>query len=728
MCRWIVDADRLQAHDFDDKILYRNPIVESFINNDRNLGIESPKGMGKTFLMKCKRMKSQDQGIRCFPQDSMCDILDKVTFEDSMLKYLEDYSTWIDLWKISVCLSLIKSDLLTEAVKNEIEKEIKKQGISLFDSIYQSLFIITPCQIMNQLLNGTRSDVRNLQLKIPTFIAAINLIRQPVHIFIDKTDQALRDNIHIIPGASQLSRGPNNNSYWAYAQLALAEASYSIFAQNAHIKVFFSIRSEAFVGAESCTNLFLQIRNYIVKLDYDYNELYNMFKHYVSIEKNDYLISPKDKNDKASKAFMGVEYIPHGYVQNPQNEFIGELFFDYIFRHSLKRPRDIMHICYSLCYSQVKNKNEVSEVYKEIRHVVNKESRLILQAYLREMGPFVFDNAKEKWELFWKSIGRNVFTIDYAKYVCNSINALDTEFGCCDNRCNNCLHFKPFSALYNTGLLGIISNNNVIGQSPYISFQSSGNVIINTNEDLLPTSDLYFLHPMLTNKIQKARKDSGQDFHICNKIIVGDHRDISEKTVKTEIIQEKELLSDIDQNKIFISSTCYDLDDERKMIFRQLNKYGYSVVMSDKNDFGTPDVETNSYDYCLDQVLKCNKLIFIIGKHYGGVYRGSKYKALARDIAKNNQQLKDPSISLMEFCLAQKRGIQTYVFVKNTIYNERNTYMQNKGNESFTPAFVSDNNVFEILSYVTRLPQGNWIKRYEDLQDLEEIIKIEFEK
>lgn len=556
MCRWIVDADRLQAHDFDDKILYRNPIVESFINNDRNLGIESPKGMGKTFLMKCKRMKSQDQGIRCFPQDSMCDILDKVTFEDSMLKYLEDYSTWIDLWKISVCLSLIKSDLLTEAVKNEIEKEIKKQGISLFDSIYQSLFIITPCQIMNQLLNGTRSDVRNLQLKIPTFIAAINLIRQPVHIFIDKTDQALRDNIHIIPGASQLSRGPNNNSYWAYAQLALAEASYSIFAQNAHIKVFFSIRSEAFVGAESCTNLFLQIRNYIVKLDYDYNELYNMFKHYVSIEKNDYLISPKDKNDKASKAFMGVEYIPHGYVQNPQNEFIGELFFDYIFRHSLKRPRDIMHICYSLCYSQVKNKNEVSEVYKEIRHVVNKESRLILQAYLREMGPFVFDNAKEKWELFWKSIGRNVFTIDYAKYVCNSINALDTEFGCCDNRCNNCLHFKPFSALYNTGLLGIISNNNVIGQSPYISFQSSGNVIINTNEDLLPTSDLYFLHPMLTNKIQKARKDSGQDFHICNKIIVGDHRDISEKTVKTEIIQEKELLSDIDQNKIFISSTC----------------------------------------------------------------------------------------------------------------------------------------------------------------------------
>ncbi len=132
MCRWIVDADRLQMHDFDDKILYRNKVVESFINNDRNLGIEAPKGMGKTFLMKCKRMKSQSQGIRCFPQDSMCDILDKVTFEDSMLKYLEDYTTWIDLWKISICLSLIKTDLTTDTIKNEILKEMKKQEKAVF--------------------------------------------------------------------------------------------------------------------------------------------------------------------------------------------------------------------------------------------------------------------------------------------------------------------------------------------------------------------------------------------------------------------------------------------------------------------------------------------------------------------------------------------------------------------------------------------------------------------
>lgn len=69
-----------------------------------------------------------------------------------------------------------------------------------------------------------------------------------------------------------------------------------------------------------------------------------------------------------------------------------------------------------------------------------------------------------------------------------------------------------------------------------------------------------------------------------------------------------------------------------------------------------------------------------------------------------------------------------HVFVKKDIYNERNTYNKNKKNKNFVPAFVEDTRVFEIISYITNLPKGNWFKTYEDLQDLEEIIKIEFEE
>lgn len=729
MCKWIVDADQIQLNDFESEILYRNPLVDSFLNNDIALGVEAPKGLGKTFLIKCKRKKSQDRGIKCLPYDSMCDILDKVTLEESMYTYLEDYTNWIDLWKISICLSVIKSDSLEEEVLSELITTFPNDENELFFKLYNSLFIVTPCQIMNHLINSNRASVRILQKHLPTLIAAIKTINQPIHIFIDKTDQALRDNLHFINGATNVSRGPSNNSYWSYGQVALAEAAYNIFTQNAHIKVYFTIRSEALVGAESYTNLFLQIRSYVVKLEYDYNELLKMFNHYIDLENDQYLVLPLEKNKSREKAFVGVEYIPHGYVKDEEDEYINEPFFEYLFRHTLKRPRDVMHICYRLCYSEIKELNNDTERYKEIRHIINKESRLILQAYLREMGPFVFDRHPEQWDHFWHALEKNVFTIDYAKFICNDINNdLQESKSKCNKYCTECDCFKPFSALYNTGLLGVVSRNNVEIDASTIHFQSTGNTIINTDENLLPQSELYFLHPMLTNKIENARHNSGLRFDVCKDIVVGDRRIVEEANILSVNRQEVAMFNRVNTNSVFLSSTCYDLDDYRKMIFRELRNNDYRVVMSERSDFGTPSVNANSYDFCLDNVLKCKKMIFIIGERYGGKYRGENYVSEAKEIGLINDNLKEPSISLMEFFLAHKNNIDTYVYVKKDIYNERLSYEKNKQKGDYTPSFVNDNRVFDIISFVTRLPKGNWLKTYEDLPDLLEIIKIQFGK
>lgn len=241
MCKWIVDADQIQMRDFDNRILYRTETVDSFVYNDRKLGIEGPKGLGKTYLMKSKRMLSQQEGILCLPQDAMCDILDKVTFEESMGKYLQDYANWVDLWKAAICISIhkacIQEEELEEQLLNAIKEE-KNKNDELYLKIYFNPFITTTCQIMNKLINSERSLVRSLQTRIPFYMAVVKKIRKPVHIFIDKTDQALRDNLHYIGGASKMSRGPSNSSYWSFGQLALAEASYQIFIQNSHIKVF----------------------------------------------------------------------------------------------------------------------------------------------------------------------------------------------------------------------------------------------------------------------------------------------------------------------------------------------------------------------------------------------------------------------------------------------------------------------------------------------------------
>lgn len=724
MCKWIVDADQIQMSDYDSSLLYQNDLVTSFVFNETKLGIEGPKGLGKTFLMKSKRMVSNGKGIFCIPQNAMCDILDKVTFEESLSKYLEDYTNWVDLWKLAICISIHKSCLRSDSETESLRTMLIDNSDETYWDIYNSPYLVTPCQIMNELLNKSRFYIRNAQTRIPTYIAILRTIHRPIHIFIDKTDQALRDNLHLIIGSTKVSRGPINRSFWSYGQIALAEAAYQIYIQNSHIKVFHSIRSEAMLGAESYSDLFLQLTSYIVKLEYSAHDIKNMFSQYVMVEDDNWLVSPLDRLKDIEKAFVGVSSIKHGYVKNTDGTYKEESVFNYIFRHSLKRPRDIMHICYRLCYSQLGTCTTNEERMRVIRHVVNKESRLLLQSYMREMGPFIFDNEAEKWNMLWQTIDTNIFTYDYARDICATINSLGID-SCKD--CKSCKMFMPCSSLYNAGLLGVIAKNNVDNDEWRIHFKSTGEVVINSVGEILPrNSELYFLHPMLTNKIEATRLEENNNFDLCRELIVGDGYEIKTSVIAKLIRIEDERKNRKRANTIFVSSTCFDLSDYRRMIFMELGRYDFRVFMSEMNDFGMPTTDINSYDYCLDKVKECSQLIFIVGERYGGEYRGTKYKDLADEIQKMNPALGVPSISMMEFFLAKKSGLTTRVFTKKDIYNERSTYEKNKDNGGFRPAFVRDTRVFEILSTITRMKSGNWFKTYEDIEDLREIIKIEF--
>ena len=715
MCKWIVDADQLEMNDFNNEIeiLYKTDVVNSFVDDDRKLGIEAPKGVGKTFLLKCKRMVSQRKGITCLPQDVMCDILDKVTFDSSMSKYMEDYVNWVDLWKAAISISIHKVFIK----KNEIANVLNTPQDKLYWDIFDNPFIVTACQIMNRFLNSERSEIRNMQMRIPTYLSINRSIHQPIHVFIDKTDQALRDNIHFIDGSSKMSRGPSNRSFWAYGQMALSEASYQLFIQNTHIRVFFSIRSEALVGAEQFTNLFLQLSSYIVKLEYGYYHLKKMFDHYIELESDTWLVNPEMRYMNHEKAFAGLDKITHGYVKDTEGCYVIEPLFRYLFRHTLKRPRDVMHICYRLCYSEIRYLENEEEIQRRIRHIINKESRLLLQAYLREMGPFVFDHDQRKWDAFWSNMDTNVFTYEYVKEMCEIIN---TSFpsGVCNRNCKAC----------KTGLLGVVQTNNVERESSVIHFQPTGETVILSDEDLLPYSTLFFLHPMATNKAEASRIEQHSDFTLCKSLIVGDGYNLSDSIINDVKYQEDRLRrrKHSKDNSVFLSSTCHDLADYREMLYRELTRYDYHVVMSERNDFGMPIDEINSYDYCLDKVLECSQLIFIIGKRYGGSYRGKKYKDIADEIKKLNPKIGEPSISLMEYYLAKRSGLTTRVFTKKDIYNERSTYEKNRDSGNFKPAFVDDVRVFEIISTITRLEIGNWFKTFMDLADLLEIIKIEF--
>lgn len=708
MSIWVVDADQIQSYDYNSNILFKNDRVKEFLLDDKKLGIMSPKGFGKTFLLKSKRKISQDAGILCLPKDVMCDILENVSIPDQNDRYLSDIASWVKLWKYAISISILKN-----CVDNSVENRQLLSPASddkLTEEIFETDYLRTPCQIVNACLVKEKRLV-NIALNMQSvYITRLSVLHTPIHVFIDKVDQALKDNIHLIQGASKMSRGATNASIWTYAQVALMEAAYDIFVHNPHIKVYFGIRSEAYMEAAASTELYLQLDSYVVKLEYSDTDLRNMFNKYVACEKDEWLLIPSEKKTNALKAFFGFGELPHGYVEQIEDPF------QYLLRHTLKRPRDIMHICSALCGQELN--------IETVRHIVNLQAKMILQAYIREIGPFVFDQNAELWDEFWKSVNRNVFSIEYAESICRKMNGIQDDH--CEG-CQKCNGFKPFSRLYESGLLGVIHNNHVQDSKPKILMHPLGNTRIQDASEKLPQSALYFLHPLLSNKIEMERSNYGFSFDVCKDVIVGDGYPISQQQID-KITKKK---------KVFVSSPCRGMEEIRKSIRDLLKNSGYEPVLSEEPGFKTPEEDIHSYDYCLDKVLECDSLISIVGPSYGGEYKlpsgnntALKYynqcQELKKQIKAVTQKSNDPSISMMEYYIAHCNRIPTYVFVDEKVYDERATYKHNESRDDFKPLFAKDTRVFDYITFITKQDTNNWFVPYEDTGDLIEKIGINF--
>lgn len=645
----------------------------------------------------------------------MLDIPTSVSIHPSLEKYLEDYKNWISIWKVSIALALIKNshkEIIYEASEpDEIDIWISQ----LLERDYPE----TACEFLNHLLLQNRRQINILlESKLPQLFQLLRRIRNGVSLFIDKVDEAFQRDIHRIHGDSSMSRGPRNASYWQYAQMALAEAAYSILIENQHIKIFYAMRSEALIDAPQLTDKYMQVRSYFTELIYSKDDLRHMFNLYVGNEDNYHLRYPQYKRTEPAYSFVGHSKIKHSYVKKG-NKYEVETFFDYLYRHSLKRPRDIMDICYALYLSGLNNLS-----IKDLRHIVNQESQFILQSYLSEIEPFAFKFESPELDELFALINTNTFTLHYLKYICERFNRINGKIIWCNLDCEHCDGLHPFSSSLNIGLVGYLKDNNVVDEPPFQFFKNSGESILELSTHILPKSKLYFCHPMLTNRIENIRKDSSKTFTICKKVIIGDGNPIEPTIVRQIIGSEKTRIRLLENEKIFISSTCFDLHDERNAIKELLSECGYDIVMSEDPNFPMQAFSVNGHDHCIDELLKCKAVVYVIGSRFGGKYNGVKYLNYSQEIAKKDSALSPPSISLMEYYVAKRHNIPVYVFVIQDIYNERLSYKKNA--ESYNPAFVKENQVFHIIDLACRFEVGNWFKTYRDIHDLQEIVKIQF--
>ena len=114
--------------------------------------------------------------------------------------------------------------------------------------------------------------------------------------------------------------------------------------------------------------------------------------------------------------------------------------------------------------------------------------------------------------------------------------------------------------------------------------------------------------------------------------------------------------------RVFISSTCYDLQEIRFQLRRFIEDFGYDPVMSEFGDIFY-DLSQHVQDACKDEIAKSNIFVLIIGNNYGSLY----YKH------DENKGVPD-SITLQEFKKALEVGIPKYIFINRFVQHDFENY------------------------------------------------------
>lgn len=480
---WATDANQIDIREL-DRIVFRNELIDGFLTRRNQYFLSATKGLGKTLLLTFKRhlMTNRDaEGNPVVLVPTGRPFLDFMS-EMKMLseRYespLRDLSTCKRLWgaalRISVLShhdSVLEEDQLFEldAFPPRIKRWLK--GAKIEPSVVFKELTGLGISEVNQLIDNTENFLDQ----------QIRQVHNGTLAFIDKVDQAVR----------RLSQ-----EAWINVQAGLIEAAWDLMGANSHIKVFASIRQEAFANYESDikSNLF----GATTMLRYSDSDLRALMDQ----------LAQCYEGTAGYKEFVGVNVIKHPRRQQPEDSF------GFVRRFTFGRPRDFVAIASELSTSA---SNLDEHRYCDI---VRKTSAMGLVANIFDESAVFLDCLQDKGTRlsFLSQLPVNILTRDQAVAISARFNGIPEEsihhFG---EEAPEIFH--PFRDLFLTGLLGVVKRNDQDIETQ--RFRQPDDMLTDTARDL-PNSSHYFVHPALSEYIQHHRHTG--DFRIFQHILVGEN-------------------------------------------------------------------------------------------------------------------------------------------------------------------------------------------------------------
>ena len=375
MRAWTVDADDIRvAEDFDESLLHRTPEIDAFLTpgRDDKFIVIGTKGFGKTLLLKAKRILYQREGhAMCLPSGNLLDkpIGDKIFSRESIAFFAASPLPWSKVWLAAIAMAALKHVGAADGLKvnprlSGLIGDAKLHGVI---DHFVRLLDFTPSELQRV---ATDTDGH--------LVPRLRALKSPLTIFIDGIDEYFNKHVEDLTVNASVT-GELSPNVWYFAQLGLVEVAYQIRRINHHLKVFAAIRKEAYARLPQRTAMVQQYRGIAVDIVYSPESLREIFVNNIRLVKDDRMVLPGRVRTNPLEAFLGRTSVTDIYTREEEDAF------EYVCRHTLLRPRDLMTIgdrLVALRPDERRNEHRLKEA-------VNQAATEIAHEYLAEIAPYV---------------------------------------------------------------------------------------------------------------------------------------------------------------------------------------------------------------------------------------------------------------------------------------------------------------------------------------------------
>jgi class 3 adenylate cyclase len=471
MRAWTVDADDIRvAEDFDESLLHRTPEIDSFLTRDRDdkFIVIGTKGFGKTLLLKAKRIiYQQERRAACLPAGSLLDkpIGDKIFGREALAFLASSPLPWSKLWLTAIALAILKH--VDQARDLRVGPKL---AALVADGHLRSVV-----DHFVRLLDLGPSDLQRCAADTDgRLVPLLRAVASPVSIFIDGIDEYFNKHIEGRTASPSVT-GELSPNVWYFAQLGLVEVAYQLRRLNHHLKVFAAVRKEAYARLPQTTVMAQQYRGSAVDIAYSTASLREIFVNNIRLEKSDRMVRPERRIDPV-EAFLGRAIVAHTYTGEEED------VFEYLCRHTLMRPRDLMTLGERL--AGLRPDERADE--RRLKEVVNQVAAEIAYEYLAEVAPYLGDLDLDR---FLHRLPGHVLTREQVTALFQGHNQ---QTGAFEER-------HVFCALYRIGLLGCVQHDWLRGEWVQ-RFLRPGEGTLGPDR-VLPRSTDYLVHPALSDVI-----------------------------------------------------------------------------------------------------------------------------------------------------------------------------------------------------------------------------------